>query len=250
MEIGAQFYTLRDFCKTTEEFAETLKRVRDIGYKTVQISGTCAYDPAWLKNELDKNDLKCVLTHTPPSRMQSHPEEVSKDHDILSCKYIGLGHYAMSPEDGENSPEKFIEIFTPVTKEFKRLGKYFMYHNHDMEMQKKNGKTILQIVAEGFAPDLLGFTLDTYWIQVGGGDPAQWLEILSGRVPCIHLKDCAYGRRMEVIGAGNINFDRVFEKAEASGTQYMLVEQDNCNGEDPFDCMRRSFEYLKACGFR
>ena len=43
MEIGAQFYTLRDFCKDTYSFAETLKKVADIGYKAVQISGTCGY---------------------------------------------------------------------------------------------------------------------------------------------------------------------------------------------------------------
>ena len=29
----------------------------------------------------------------------------------------------------------------------------------------------------------------------------------------------------------------------------MLVEQDDCNGEDPFDCLRRSYLYLKAQGF-
>ena len=29
----------------------------------------------------------------------------------------------------------------------------------------------------------------------------------------------------------------------------MLVEQDDCNGEDPFDCLKRSFEYLKSRGF-
>lgn len=45
MRIGAQFYTVRDFCKTTEALAETLKKVADIGYEYVQISGTCAYDP-------------------------------------------------------------------------------------------------------------------------------------------------------------------------------------------------------------
>lgn len=33
MEIGAQLYTLRDFCKTTEAFAETLRRVADIAIK-------------------------------------------------------------------------------------------------------------------------------------------------------------------------------------------------------------------------
>jgi hypothetical protein len=37
--------------------------------------------------------------------------------------------------------------------------------------------------------------------------------------------------------------------AEAAGTKYMMVEQDDCNGEDPFECLKRSYEYLKACGF-
>ena len=96
----------------------------------------------------------------------------------------------------------------------------------------------------------MGFTLDTFWVQAGGGDPAQWLTKLSGRVPVIHLKDYAYGRQMAVVGEGNINFGRVFEKAEAAGTQFMLVEQDDCHGEDPFECLRRSYEYLRSWGFR
>ena len=59
MKIGAQFYTIRDFCKTLDDFSESLKKVADIGYKTVQISGTCAYTPEWLKAELLKNGLEC-----------------------------------------------------------------------------------------------------------------------------------------------------------------------------------------------
>ena len=54
---------------------------------------------------------------------------------------------------------------------------------------------------------------------------------------------------MVPVGEGNINFDRVFEKAKAGGCKYMLVEQDDCNGEDPFDCLMRSYQYMKACGF-
>ena len=55
---------------------------------------------------------------------------------------------------------------------------------------------------------------------------------------------------MAVVGEGNINFDRVFEKAESTGVKYMMVEQDDCNGEDPFDCLARSYAYLRANGFR
>ena len=46
MIIGAQLYTVRDFCKTTDALAETLKKVADIGYTEVQLSGVCDYDAA------------------------------------------------------------------------------------------------------------------------------------------------------------------------------------------------------------
>ena len=65
MIIGAQMFTVREFAKTVEDFAETLKKIADIGYTTVQVSGTCEFDPAWLKSELDKNGLQCVITHIP-----------------------------------------------------------------------------------------------------------------------------------------------------------------------------------------
>ena len=247
MQIGAQFFTLRDFCKDTDSFAESLKKVADIGYKTVQISGTCQYEPEWLKGELEKNGLECVLTHIPADKLQNDPAKVAKDHDVFNCKYVGLGSFGFNEE---KNIDDFIRIYKPVTSTLKQAGKYFMYHNHDGEFKKFNGKIVLDNLAEAFSPDEMGFTLDTFWVQAGGGDPAQWIEKLSSRVPCIHLKDYAYGRKMAVIGEGNINFDRVFEKAESAGTKYMLIEQDDCNGENPFDCLKRSYEFLKSRGFK
>lgn len=248
MQIGAQFYTVRDFCKTTEDFAESLKKVAEIGYKTVQISGTCAYDPQWLKEQLDANGLKCVLTHIPAARLQENAAGVAKDHDVFGCRYVGLGAYGFRLED-EEFMGGFLKTYLPVAEALNAAGKYFMYHNHAHEFKKENGRLVLEQMAEAVPAELMGFTVDTYWVQVGGGDPAQWIEKLSGRVPCIHLKDCAYGQQMAVVGEGNINFDRVFEKAAAAGTQYMLVEQDNCNGEDPFACLKRSYEFLRSRGF-
>ena len=64
MKIGAQLFTVHDFCKDLDSFAESLKKVADIGYKTVQVSGTCAYEPEWLKEELKKNGKKKVTIST------------------------------------------------------------------------------------------------------------------------------------------------------------------------------------------
>ena len=41
MQIGAQLYTVREHTRNLDDFSETLKKIADIGYKTVQVSGTC-----------------------------------------------------------------------------------------------------------------------------------------------------------------------------------------------------------------
>lgn len=252
MQIGAQFYTVRNQCQTLEDFALTLRKVADIGYKNVQISGTCPYEAEWLKAQLAANDLKCVLTHIPVPRLVGETQQVIADHHVFGCEHIGLGWYAFNEDKPEESYANFMATYPRVAQEIRDGGRYFMYHNHDNEFKLAPGskQIVLEKLAQDIPEDVMGFTLDTFWIQAGGGDPAQWVEKLAGRVPVIHLKDYAYGRRMAVVGEGNINFDRVFEKAEKSGTKYMLVEQDDCNGEDPIECLRRSYAYLKACGFR
>lgn len=245
MEIGAQLYTVRDFCKTLEGFEESLKKIADIGYVNVQVSGSCAFAPEWLDEKLKANGLRCVVTHVPADRLTAEPVQVAKDHAVFGCENIGLGWYNFA----QDSLEAFLEKYKPVAKSIAENGKYFMFHNHDSEFIRNGKQIVLEQIAEAIPSERLGFILDTFWIQAGGGDPAYWIERFADRVPCIHLKDYAYGRKMAVIGEGNINFERVFAAAEKAGTKYMLVEQDDCNGEDPFACLKRSFEYLKACGF-
>ena len=63
MKIGAQLYSLRDYCKTLDDFKETLKKVADMGYTSVQVSGTCAYEADWLADALKETGLTCDLTH-------------------------------------------------------------------------------------------------------------------------------------------------------------------------------------------
>ena len=119
MEIGAQFFTVRDYCKDLESFSETLKRVSDIGYKYVQISGVCDYEPEWLNTELKKNGLKCVLTHIKTETLISNTEDVAKDHDVFNCKNIGLGWFSHNQDKENERTEDFFRIFMPVAEKLK-----------------------------------------------------------------------------------------------------------------------------------
>jgi len=248
MKIGAQMYTLRSFCNTPESLAQSLKRVADIGYTTVQLSGVCTYDPAWMKQQLDSNGLICACTHTAPTRLLEETDQVSADHKAMDCRYVGLGSFDFWNGDAQEKYDEFMKLYKPVTKRFRENGLYFMYHNHDREFIRLQGKTILRKMAEDFSPEELGFVLDTFWIQAGGANPVEYIREFAGRVPCIHLKDYAVGRKMAPIGEGNINFEAVAAACEYAGAEYLLVEQDDCNGEDPFDCMKRSYDYLRSLG--
>lgn len=246
MEIGAQFFTLRDYCQNLTDFEESLKKVADIGYKIVQISGTCEYDAVWLDEKLKENGLKCVITHNAADKLISDTEKICEDNFRFGCKNIGLGWY---PFTKDGTIDDFCEKYLPVAEKVKQSGGYFMYHNHDGEFKKIDNKPIIEHLAEKISPELMGFTLDVFWVQAGGGDPGYWLERLKGRVPCMHLKDFAYGKKMAFLGDGNINFDRIFAKAEEAGTEYMLVEQDDCYDMNPFECLERSYKYLVSKGF-
>lgn len=39
MELGAQLYTVREYGQNEKDIRRTMKKIADIGYKTVQVSG-------------------------------------------------------------------------------------------------------------------------------------------------------------------------------------------------------------------
>ncbi len=251
MKLGAQLFTVRSFCKTAEGIRETLKRVADIGYTMVQVSGVCEYDPHWMAESLRENGLKCVLTHTAPDKILADPAGVCRDHEVFECRRIGIG---MMPK-GDFSPEAyaaFVNGFLPVARTLKEKGCKLYYHNHYHEFwRRENGERILEQMLRDFPTDLLGITFDTYWAQYAGADPARWIEKLAGRMECIHLKDLAMvekEQRMAAVGSGNMNFESILQAAERAETKYLLVEQDDCYGEDPFECLKRSYAYLTSLG--
>lgn len=253
MILGAQLYTLRDHCKTLEDFAETLKKVAQIGYTSVQVSGVCPYEGEWLAEELKKNGLTAPITHTPYAEITEQTEKTLKKHEAFGCRRIGLGSAPGGTTD-ETFPA-FLEGVAPAVHYFAQNGAKFYYHNHwrEFNRSKEDGRYFMEKLCDTFSPEELGIVLDTYWVQYAGGDPAAWIRSLKGRVDCVHFKDMVYEEkehRMRPVGEGNLNWTGILQACKESGTEYIFVEQDNCYGEDPFDCMARSYRFLNAFGLK
>lgn len=259
--IGAQLYTVREYCKTPEDLEKTLERVAEIGYKAVQLSGVCECDPVWLKGVLDRLGLVAPLTHTSPKLLIEKPEAVIEAHKTLGAEYIGIGAAPgiFQKEEPRRALDEiygeFKTSFAPVIEKIKAAGLQFGYHHHDREFAKlSDGTLFMDALCRDYTPDECAIIVDTYWVQAGGSDPAAWLRKLNGRIKCIHFKDMSYSTedqkvRMAPIGEGNINWDAVFAAVKESDIEYAFVEQDKAYGEDPFDCLARSLAFIRAHGF-
>lgn len=250
MKIGVQFYTIRDFCKDTESLAESLKRVADMGYTTVQLSGVCAYDPDWMDEQLKKNGLICGLTHFSYDKIKDEPLETINFHKKFGCSNVGIGSLPGGVND--ETVEKFITEFQKPAEIIKENGGKLFYHNHHLEFVKgKDGVRHINKILDAFPPELLGITLDTFWLQYAGCDVRQWIDDLKGRLTCVHLKDLDCLGQAGVyaaIGEGNMNFPGIIESCRNAGTEFLFVEQDDCRGRDPFECLKVSYDYLKSLG--
>jgi len=241
MKIGAQLYTVREFTQNEKDFAETIKKIADIGYTTVQVSAIGPIPTKTVADILASNGVKCIITHTNQMRIKDETDAVIEEHNILGADYIGIGMMPGEYCGSLDGVKRFVADYTPASEKINAAGKKLMYHNHALEFEKFDGKLVMDYIAE--CPHI-GFTLDTYWVQAGGADPAAWLTKLSGRVPVIHLKDVSWqdgAFRMSEVMEGNLNWPAIIKAAEGAGVHHAMVEQDDCYGADPFECLKTSF---------
>ena len=256
MIIGAQLYTVRSSCKTTEDLDSTLRRCAEMGFAAVQLSGVCDYDPCWMKQRLDEYGLIAPITHSKADRILNDTEKLIEDHKIIGAEYVGLGSVPNFRNCGcdEEYFVKYMDSLGEAIEKIGNAGLKFMYHNHNMEFARmSDGKLFIEYVSELFAGKRAGITLDCYWVTAGGGDPAQWLRRLSGQVDCIHLKDMVYwgpdkATRMAPVGYGNLNHAEIVKAAADAGVKYAFIEQDSCYEEDTFDALKKSLDSLRKLG--
>lgn len=252
--LAAQMYTVREFTQTPEGIRDSLKKVADIGYKAVQMSAWGPIDPALLAEYAHENSLEICVTHIGFDRIVNDTERLIAEHKIWDCDYIGLG--AM-PEVYRDSAEGFVAFAKAMETPAKRIrdaGLHLVYHNHNFEMAKFDGKTGMEILMENTDPDTFQFEMDTYWVAAGGGDPADWIRRLRGRMDIVHFKDMVYDPQKHAatfaeIGQGNHNWQEILKACGEIGAKYHIVEQDTCKG-DPFESLKISFDYLTRLGLR
>jgi len=247
-QIAAQLYTVRDSLKTPAGIAQTLKKIRAIGYQAVQLSGLGPISELDLVALLQGEGLTCCATHEDSNLILNEPQRVVDHLGKLGCRITAYAWPAGIKFDTLADVKSFAARLNAAGKVLHGAGQVLCYHNHHIEFRRVAGKTVLEILFEETDPRYLQGEPDTYWVQNGGGDPVEWCERLKNRLPILHMKDYTVNAENKPtfaeIGNGNLNWKRIIAAAEKAGCEWFCIEQDTCPG-DPFDSLKQSFDFTK-----
>ncbi len=250
IKLGVQLFTLRDQCKTAEDFEKTLQFLDSIDCHVIQISAIGDIDPEIVGQLVDKYNMEVCVTHKPYDRMKNDLDKLMAEHDLIHCKNIGIGAMPGNIHESAEGVTGFIAKCNEINRKMKADGKQLCYHNHAFEFEVYDGmRTFERLIEETD----LNFIPDTYWMQVGGVNPAEYLLKLKGRVEVCHFKDMRIvnnAQRFAECGTGNIDFDACYRACKEIGVKYIVIEQDLCYDKEPYESVRIGFEGLKKIAER
>lgn len=252
MKLGAQVYSVRKYIQTPEEYGNTLKQLKALGYDTVQHAGAEITDPYLLRDLTQEAGLSHVCPNLGNDLVLETPEKAIECIKVLGCDSLML---PFVPCDAMATLESFLAGWAPFEKSLNKLqeaGIRLCYHNHafDIAPMFDSSLSFVDYLLEN-KPDW-EFILDVAWSQYAGVDTLAYMEKIGSRMNCIHFKDFLpsvnHNNRPVFCACGNgkVALDIYAEKVKSLGIENVIVEQDNAQDyPDPFGQMAQSAATLR-----
>ncbi len=239
LPIALQTYTVREHMG--RDFEGTIRRIAAMGYgaleTTFEIPGTTWNKAASLLRELG---LRVPAAHTllPLGKNQGPVLDYAQQFGL---DYLVSGH---GPNDFKRIDQirHVCDQYNQAAAVAAQHGLRLAYHNHWWEFQTVEGRLAFDVMLEHLDP-VVGFEVDTYWVQTAGHDPAALVQRLGDRAPLLHIKDgpATVEDSMVAVGQGVLDFHAIV--AAASGAQWLIVELDRC-ATDMLVAVEESHRYL------
>jgi sugar phosphate isomerase/epimerase len=111
------------------------------------------------------------------------------------------------------------------------------------------GRTPFDVLLAETDPKLVLMEMDLYWITKAGRNPLDYFAKYPGRTRMVHVKDSKGppDHVMTEVGAGTIDFKRIFAQRKLAGIEHFFVEHDE--PVDPFASIQASYQYLRNLRF-
>ena len=148
--IALQVYSVRDAAEA--DFAGTMRKVKEMGYDGVELAGTYGMTAVEAKKILDEVGLELVSAHVPMDQLED--DAVLDDYAATGLKHIAIP-WLTGPKTKEELDAAIARIRS-VGERCKARGMQLLYHNHDFEFEKIDGRYILDAYYAEIPSGVLG----------------------------------------------------------------------------------------------
>lgn len=162
LPVALQLYSVRD--ELEADFEGTIAKVKEFGYDGVEFAGLYGKSAEQVKKILADAGLTPVSAHVPLDELLSDTQAVVATYKEIGCKYIAVPYLPEDRRPGTEGFDRTIEDIKKIADVCNEQGIQLLYHNHDFEFKKLDGKYALDILYSDVTADRLQTEIDTCWV--------------------------------------------------------------------------------------
>ena len=262
---------------TEEKTKNTLRLVKEAGYDGIELNSFMVNPTPFLVRMLTKAagmptgkggnldwsrltkeaNLKVVSLHKDLGSLQRDIKEaVAETRKFETSDIVITGMYRFDYRD-KALVDGLCRQLNEAGRKLKEEGITLLYHNHNYEFQKVDGKqTAYDYIIENTDTEYVSFELDSYWPTEAGVCALELMKKLDSRMKLYHIND--RGTKLEKammtpilksdsceLGYGNMNLEALCEQALAVNVEAVVLESHkNWVEKSPVKSLQLSSKFM------
>jgi sugar phosphate isomerase/epimerase len=245
--IGFQSWIVRDLIGN--DFIGTMKMMAGMGYQSVEMCSPPGYvssgfgalqklKASEMRGIINQAGLTCVSCHYGFKELKDNLNERMDFAKELGLEQMVISSFGLPKEATLDDWKKAADEANQLGERSKSRGLPMVFHNHNVEFEKRDGQLIYDVLLQRMDPALVKMQFQL-WVVIAGYKAADYFRKYPGRFISAHLYDWAgTGEEQVAIGKGNTDWNDFFKAAKVGGVKNTFVEMN-------MPLLKESAEYLK-----
>ena len=267
VKMASPLYIVREQCAA--DLFGVLGKLKNIGFEGVEFLGFFGHGSRDVRRCLDDLDMLPLGNHVSYQAFLQDINGTLDFHAAVGCTYLTIGDWGASGFPGSPNWDRTLAGLVKMGEQAQKYGITLLYHNHDIELiDRVEGSELLDVILSSTPKQLLSFEPDLGWIEIGGGNCADYLTRYADRCPVIHLKDYYSADRSKhglvrdflpqrggaergffefrPTGYGVLNLARLMPLCLRCAPEWFVMDHDLAYERDSFDDLKLSLDYVKT----
>jgi len=246
LPIGFQTFSVRDLLG--KDFAGTLKRMAEAGFRTTEMCSPPGYvnagfgslvdmKAAEMKKTIEAAGLRCESCHYQFKELKENLDDRIGFAKELGLKQMVVSTFGLRQDATMTDWTRAAGELNQVGERTQKAGIQLGFHNHAFEFKELDGVLIYDQLMKSLDPALVKMQFQVSVISLGY-EAATFMTKYPGRFLSMHLADwSATEKKTVALGAGAVNWKKTFAAAKTGGVKNYFVEMN-------LDLMLPSVPYL------